>query len=720
MEMRGYSCLLYESVSSILFSVLVFVLVISIWQTSVCLGQGEESAKELEPIVVTDEPIEKSYIVEDASTATKTETPVQDTPQSVQVLDRELLNDQAAIRLIDVFYNIPGAVPAEHTTIPYLLRGFMAEILRDGFKPSSFIAGNISEAVLTNVQRLEVVQGPESILYGNISAGGVINLITKQPLPDLYIAPDIFHGSYDLFRTSLDITGPLLEDRSLLGRLNGSYLNSNSFRDFIKDERVFVSPVLAWYLTPKVKLSFDGEYLYASRMVDEGLVAVGDKVANIPISRNLAEPTDESNLEKYSARITLESQITDNIKLRNSFRYYKVQIHMDDHLSAFLLPDNRTLLRNIIQYELDDDIYTSQNDLIVNFDIGSVPNKALFGVEFIRENFDSFNDTLESNPIDILDPVYGEGPPDPPLLLSINRFGKINNLGIYVQDQITLFDRLYILAGVRYDLIDQDVDNEDSRFPEGFNAKKTDSKFSPRLGVLYRVTPEVSAYGSFVQGFNLTARTGVSVDGKIFDPQRSTQLEAGLKFNLLDNRIFSTVSYFWLINKNFIVADPLNPFFFGIQVDKARSRGVEVNVTAQITPEWNLLANYAYIDTKVLKDDFFQEGNELPGVPKNSASLWTTYFFSKGILEGAGLGFGAITQSNRQGDLENTFTLGSFIRLDAAIYYNRSIEQIGNFEASVHFRNITDERYFVNSESRVFIVPGAPFNVLASLRYYYH
>lgn len=701
--------------TNILIAVLMIILVA---QFSVA-EDDEIKTKELDPVLITDEPIENTYLVEDASTATKTQTPIKYIPQSVEVIDQDLIKDQGATRLRDVIYNIPGAVPGEVSTLPFLIRGFQAEILRDGLTPSRFLFVNRSEEELTNVQRIEAVQGPESILYGNVAAGGIINLITKQPLPTTFVSPELYYGSFDFYRASIDITGPILPDKSVLGRFNGSYTNTNSFRRFVEEEVFFFSPVLSWYITPKVKLTFDGEYHNLDTPLDEGLVAVGSKVANIPVSRNLAEPGDTGMAERYSSRITLESELTDNIKMRNTFRYYKVKVNIDDHQPLFLLPDDRTLIRTATIFTQDDDIYTTQNELFVKFNVGSIENNFLFGVEFVRENFEIFSRAFETNPIDILDPVYGGNTPDPPLLLAINRFGDTNNLGIYAQDQFTLFENLYILAGIRYDLIDQSIDNENPLLQTDFQASQTDSKFSPRIGILYQFIEEMSVYGSFVQGFNLSPRAGLSIDGKIFDPQRLTQLEGGFKFDLFDSRIFSTISYFWLLNKDFVVEDPLNPFYFGLQIEKARSQGIEVSITGQIIPEWNFTANYSFIDTEVLKDDFFQEGNELPAVPKNSASLWTTYFQRTGVLEGAGVGFGVTAQSNRQGDLENTFKLGSFVRFDAALYYNIDFGQSGNLQASVNFRNITDERYFANSVSRVFIIPGEPFNVLASLRYYY-
>ncbi|MEM7008937.1 MAG: TonB-dependent receptor, partial [Thermodesulfobacteriota bacterium] len=508
-----------------------FKLLITILITICCGAHGfaqdsEDNSKELEPVVITEEPIEDSYMVDDASSATKTDTPIKYIPQSVEVIDQDLIRDQGAIRLRDVIYNIPGASPGEVSTLPFLIRGFMAEILRDGFTPSSFLAANRTEEELTNVQRIEVVQGPESILYGNVSAGGIINLITKEALPYTYVSPELNYGSFDFYRAAIDIGGPILPDKSVLGRFNASYLNTNSFRRFIKEQTFFFAPVVSYFITPKVKLTFHGEYHNVDTPVDQGLVAVGSRVANIPISRYLGEPGDSGSLERFTPRITLESELTDNIRMRNSFRYSKTKVRVDGHQAGFLLPDDITLIRTLVDFNQDNDIYTTQNELFVNVDIAGIENKFLFGVEYVRENFEVFSRSFATNPINIFDPVYGGGPVDPPVIIAVNRFAKVDNIGIFAQDQFTLFEDLYILAGIRFDLIHQDIDNEDPVAQTDFQASQTDSKFSPRIGILYQFIEEMSVYGSFLQGFNLSPRTGLSFEGKIFDPQRLTQFEA--------------------------------------------------------------------------------------------------------------------------------------------------------------------------------------------------
>jgi iron complex outermembrane receptor protein len=700
----------------LLYSIYLCFLLIS---GSASWAQDEkDDAVKLPEVLVTDEPLKRTYIVDDASTATKTDTPIKNIPQSIEVIDQDLIQDQAGTSLQDVIYDVSGAVPGDSDVIPFLLRGFRAYILRDGFTGSSFDVINIFEQDLADTERIEILQGPGSVLYGNLSAPGIINLVTKQPLPYFFFRPEVFYGSYDFFRTSLDFSTPLNSDKSLLFRINGAYQDTNSFRDFIHTETLLISPVLSWQLSPKVKLILDGEYFYFNQPVDEGLVAVGNEVADIPISRNLAEPTDKADGKKYLARATLETELADNVLLQNAFRYYKIHGYRNDHAPLFLLPDNRTLERFRRETNLDDDLYTSKNDLFVNLRTGKFLHNLLFGFEFIREDFSVPTTLFPASAIDIFDPVYGVKAPDEPSIF-INRVGKNYRFGFYIQDQISLLDKLYILAGARLDWLNQDIKDTGTLMGEDFDDKETDWQISPRIGILYQIIPELGIYANFSRGFNLILGLGVSAEGKIFKPERSTQYEAGFKLDLFGGRLFSTVSAFRIDKKNAFAPDPINGLAFGVQVDKERSQGIEVDLTAQLTDDWNLIANYAFIDAKVVEDDFFKSGNELPGVAKNSGSLWTTYFLSGGLLRGFGLGAGFITQSNREGDLENTFSLGSFFRLDGAVYYRRQFANYGAIEAAVNFRNITDTRYFVNSTSRVNVIPGAPFTVLASLRYYY-
>ncbi len=563
--------------------VLVFLLILFLpFGVNKAQEKEQESEIILPEVVVPGERREGSYIEEDALTATKTETPIQDIPQSIEVIDRELIDDQGAVQLQDTVYNVSGVVPGDSFLVPYLVRGFRAEILRDGFTFSSTIFLNVLLEELTDVERIEFLKGPGSVLYGNASAGGIINIITKKPLPYLYVSAEGMIGSFDFYRGALDLSVPLNKDNSLLFRINASYRNSDSFRDFIFSERVLVAPVLSWQINPKMNLTLEGEYLYVDQPFDEGLIAVGDEVADIPFSRNLAEPTDRTEFKNYLAKATLETRFNENVSLRNAFQYYRIDADTFDHRSLVLLEDNRTLLRFIFDSTLKDEIYTTQNELNINLKTWSVDHDILIGLEYIRENFDNPARFLPASPIYIFDPVYGiEEPFNPDDVPLIRRSGKLNDLGVYVQDQINLFDRLFVLAGLRYDYLDQSLKDNTSTPDFSFNnIKNEDNEFSPRFGIAYEPIQGVSLYANYAQSFKSLLVNSFTADGSVLDPETSTQYEGGVKFYLWDGRLSSTLALYRITKRNALTPDPVNPIF-AVQVDKERSQGFEFDLTAE-------------------------------------------------------------------------------------------------------------------------------------------
>jgi len=676
----------------------------------------DNSSKLLPEVLVTGKFLRTNYVVKDATTATRTETPIEEIPQSIEVINRDIIDDQRAESLQDIVHNVSGVIPGDSDIVPFLIRGFRAETLRDGFASTTFVFLNIFQEELANVERVEFLKGPASVLYGNSSSGGIINIITKKPLPYFYSSAEATIGSYDFYRGAIDISTPLNKDNSLLFRMNASYRNSDSFRDFVFSDRVFISPVLSWEISPKVLLTLEGEYLYVDKPIDEGLVAVGDMVADIPLSRNLGEPDDESTFKGYLAKASLDTELSENVFLRNAFRYYRTEADRFDHLGGALLPDNRTLLRFIADATNTSDIYTTQNDLIVNFERWSTFHTLLFGLEYIRENTSLPFKIIPASPIDIFDPVYGVDQTfNPEDVIPLSRSRKLNDIGLYIQDQITIWDKLHLLAGLRYDYLDQEI--KDTASQQGdITINNSINEFSPRFGILYKLIKGISLYANYSKSFNSFLFSSFAFDGSILDPEKTEQYEGGMKFYLWEGRLSSTVAIYRITKRNALTPDPINGAVFAVQVDKERSQGFEFDLTAQPLPGWNIIGSYSFIDAEVRDDDFFDEGNKLAAVPKNSASLWTTYRILKGTLDGFGIGAGLIVVGDRKGDLQNTFKLDSYVRFDAALYYDRQIRDIGIVTASVNFKNITDEDYIATSSSRLSIIPGEPFTVFATLR----
>ncbi|NJR65934.1 MAG: TonB-dependent receptor plug domain-containing protein [Leptolyngbyaceae cyanobacterium CRU_2_3] len=299
----------------------------------------QQSRQEPLQIVVTDE-LEAGYSVPNASSATRTNTPIRDVPASIQVVPQQVIEDQQATRLEEALRNVSG-VTFQGTnfgrTSDFAIRGLgggfsTAPILRDGFRVYSFAQGFPE---LANLERIEVLKGPASILYGDIQPGGAINLVTKQPLNQPFYEAELQVGNRELIRPRFDLTGPLTPDGSLLYRLNGLYQHDQSFRDFSTDrDRLFIAPTLTWRMSPDTDLQVSLDYVYDSLPADSGIPAYRGEVAPIPRSRIINEPDGTVTNESLSTGYNLEHRFSDDWRLRNAFRY----IHSSYDYNIIALP----------------------------------------------------------------------------------------------------------------------------------------------------------------------------------------------------------------------------------------------------------------------------------------------------------------------------------------------------------------------------------------------
>jgi len=676
-----------------------------------------EADEQDEQIEVTVTGQQDGYLVPEASTATRTNTPLRDIPQSIQVVPQQVLEDQNAVRLRDALRNVSGVFVGNTfggTVDNFNIRGFAdATILRDGFK-ESFAESGLSLRDLADVEQVEVLKGPASVLYGYVEPGGAINLVTKRPLDDPFYNAELSIGSYGFYRPSIDFSGPLTPDKALRYRLNLAYQNADSFRDFVDSERFFAAPVFDLKLGDRTNLSINTSYLYDRRTLDRGIVAIGEEVADIPIDRFLGEPDDFRRSEQFSIGYRLEHQFNDNLKIRNGFLFLENNESIFNANATELDEATGTLYRDYFDSANEYKIYALQTDLTSKFSTGSVNHQLLFGFDlqrntiegFFRTPFDAFDTSIEDRQtpsINIFNPIYNVRPPDrSSFIFRRDDMTTTDSLGIFLQDQIALADNVKLLVGGRFDTITQELDDElnDSE------TSQSNEAFSPRVGIVYQPIQPISLYASYSRSF--APNTGIGFDGSLLEPTRGTQYEAGIRAEL-NPALATTLAAYEITKTNIATTDPNDPAF-SIAVGEQRSRGIEFDISGEISPGWNIIASYSYTNAEITESEDYPVGNKVPNVPQNKASLWTTYEFQNGGLEGLGLGLGLFYIDARQGDLENSFELPSYLRTDAAIYYRQN-----NWRAAINIQNLFDIRYFETSElGRTTVIPGAPLTVVGS------
>ncbi|MBD2729527.1 TonB-dependent siderophore receptor [Nostoc sp. FACHB-892] len=681
--------------------------------------QAQQPASETpqeQPAAQPDEPIElvvtgeqDGYRVTNTTTGTRTDTPLRDIPQSIQVVPQEVLRDQQVTRLEDAVRNVPGVNQSFNfgPITAFTIRGFTVtetNVLRDGLIDT--MAGQVTE--LSSIERVEVLKGPASVLFGLGSPGGSINLVSKRPLSEPFYAIDATVGTYSYYRGAIDFSGPLDDSKTALYRLNVAYRNSDSFADFFNGgESLNISPVISVDIGERTNLILEGEYIKARESYPSGVPVIGSILSNpigeVSRNRNFGEPSDKIELAITRLGYQLEHKFSDNWSLRNAFRFvyrdYTDLITLPGRLDA----DNRTFNRVDREYELENTYYALTTNLVGKFSTGSIQHQLLFGVDFnSSENLSPIYAEREANPIDIFNPVYGQAKrPGAAVLFESSDRSLTNSWGIYLQDQVTLSEGLKLLLGVRFDTFDRKYTD----FITNTESSGSDSAFSPRFGIVYQPIPAISLYASYTSSFTPPDGTVFFGIDSTLQPERGNQYEVGVKADLSD-RLSATLAFFDLTRTNVSTADPNREGFF-IQVGEQNSQGIELNIAGEILPGWNIYAGYGYIDARTTEDTNLElVGKRLPDTATHSFNLWTRYEIQQGQLQGLGAGLGLFFVGDRAGDLTNTYDVPSYVRTDAAIFYNRE-----RFRVALNFKNLFDVNYFESALNSNRVYYGQPFTL---------
>jgi len=667
----------------------------------------QPTAESEEPIelVVTGE--QDGYRVPDASTATKTDTPIRDIPQSIQVIPREILQDQGIIRVSDALQNVSGANNAGYYQgfSEYLyLRGFGADTYRDGIRSYQNYGGLLETA---DIERIEVLKGPASVLFGDAQPGGVVNLVSKQPLNQPFYSFEGTVGSFSTYRGAIDLSGPLNQEKTVLYRFNTFYENAGSFRDFVNSDRLFFAPKLQLVLSPNTTLTLDGVRFDETRTADDGLVAIGNRPANLPRDRFLGEPFQNVEINVTNFSYLLSHKFNDQWSLTNSFRAQFVNLERYYPLRDSLDEETGELSRLRYFSERKDNAYSTQTNVVGKFSTGSIKHQLLLGFEYTKITEDgTFGDFTPYPSINISNPIYRRLEYPKQGIVDFFREDSLDKYGFYFQDQIELFPGLKLLAGGRFDIFDQNRSEQDLG-EEKQEFEQSNSNFSPRLGVVYQPTENISLYASYTTSFEPSSGTNRNGDGSPFEPETGRQFEVGIKADINRN-LSATLALYDLRKQNVAVDDPNSSNQDDqIQTGEQTSRGIEFDIAGEILPGWKVIGSYAYTDSFVSEDTSGFEGQRRDNVPKNTASLWTTYAFQQGSLQGFGLGLGVYFIGDRFGDLDNSYILPSYVRTDAALFYQRD-----TWKAAINLRNIFNTEYFLGSDGgRLQVQPGAPFSV---------
>lgn len=653
----------------------------------------------------------QGYHATRSASATRTDTSIHETPQSISVVSKDVVEDIGATRLQDALDYAGGVGRANNfggqglTT--FTVRGFTTgEFYRNGF-PINRGYPNMPDA--NTIERLEVLRGPATMLYGRGDPGGTFNVVSKQPLAEPTVTLGSQLDDQGMQRATLDASGPLDEQGRLAYRLNVVGEGGETFRDHVETERYGVTPVITWQATDDTKVIFEGDFMRNNHPLDRGLTRFTNQKGTASRDtfwgdKDVGKLHNDNNM----AQLRFEHLLNDNWTLGGGFQWLDGTLQGNAIEANSLAADGHTLNRNFNYRKLEWTDKDAQLNLTGHFSTGAFDHTLLTGVEF--EDYDYKSIIQRSSAAytsDVFNPVYGK---PRPALTSTPTHDKENlkTYSAFIQDQVALTERLKVLAGARFERFEHEYE---TYVAGGKNWKASDSSVTPRVGAIYDLTDTLAIYADAARSFK--PNTGASSGGVGFEPEKGKSYEMGIKWEGLDRQLSVDAAIYQIDKKNVLTTDPLDPNS-KVAAGQVRSRGFDLNVAGNLTPEWRVIGGYAYVDAEVTKDNTIRVGSRLANIPRNSFSLLNVYEFQDGSLKGLGLGAGAKYVDERVGQTSNTpFSMDAYAVVDLLSYYKVNDKVRLNLDVKNLFNRDFEEGAFGN----FYAYPGEPRTVQVGIAY---
>ena len=667
------------------------------------------------------------------------DTPVKEIPQAVQFLEGKLLDDLNITRL-DTALELASGVSKQNNFgglwDSFAIRGFAGdENFPSGFLVNGFNGGRGygGPRDASNVERIEVLKGPNSALFGRGEPGGTINIVTKKPTFEQGGSFSIAGGSWETYRVEGDYNLPLTD--SVAVRINGSAEKAESFRDTVETQKYTLTPSFLAKLSEKDIFTYELEYVNQEVPFERGVVAIPTVNANgsisynlgaIPNSRFLGNPNDaQTKVEVLGHQAQYQHDFSDDwtLMLGAGYKHTTFEGFSSDPelvLSRQRLDnDGRTLSRQRRYRDYSTTHMVFRGEISGKRETGSIVHNIRIGADWDKFKINTFQTRYrptaadQSYSIDIFDPNYDIVAPTPTTVIQ-NATEIQKAWGIYAQDQIEITEQFKVRFGGRYDDFSQDIDLR----LNGTNPRASYTKFSPMAGLVFEPTSSLSFYASYGKGFR--PNSGVGFDGQPFAPETSKSYEVGAKFVTPDGRLTSTLSLYKMKKDNVLTTDPVNAGF-SKPIGSADSKGVEFDVNAKLPAGFELFLTYAYTDagwaTNALDPNFaapIRKGDPLINIPKHQGNALLLKNFSIGDHE-AMLGAGVTHVGRRLGETATTFFLPSYTIAKVLGSFNIT-EQI---KLSADVNNLFNKKYYASSYSALWIQPGTPrsFTVRASFNF---
>lgn len=711
----------------------------------------QKGTQKLQTVEVTGRK-ENSYKSDRSFSATKIEMAVKDVPQSISTVTKELIQDQQAFRTGDVVKNVSG-VNIFSDYDDFTLRGFRSSVqLLNGLKT---VANYWTQPLLVNIERIEVIKGPAAALYGNTDPGGTINRVTKKPLDVDRKSFSFSVGSFQTYRGTIDMTGPLNEEKTLLYRLNIGYENTETFKTNMGTENMIISPSLSFAPNNKTRVNLDVVYASTESKLYRGQAifgaTAGTQLNSTPISFSIGRASDYLKEKYFSTNISLSHQFSADFSFNFSYLKFSGKENLMEHRTSnsYAVDGDGNEIPTLMQMQTIRRLAKKYNDnltayFVHRFQTGGLKHQLLVGYDFnqasipvggsqetargfklknggfaatyVVANKDNYVLDQHGNPVPNV-PYFNLVTPDYSIANTTEYITQTTATapardgahGMYVQDNIKI-NKFSVLLGLRKEF-----------YTDKYNFQKANERnikqesLIPRIGLVYNLTPNINLYGIFVQGFmpQSSASQANPNTGGPFDPLTSRMYEAGAKGDFLRGRLSASVALYHLEQNNVLVnaQDVNNPDLL-IQRGQERGRGVEVDVNGRISDNFSISANYTYSETIISETtDAKLLGKLKENAPRQQGGAWMKYNIRSGALQGIGFGAGANFVTKRR-TFSDILELPAYVVTDAAVYY-----KFDKIQISVNFNNIFDKTHWIGGYDFNRLFPGAPRNFIATIYY---
>ncbi len=701
---------------------------------------------------------EQKYNNEISTLASKSPIPLKDVPQAVSYVTRELMQDQKAFRITDVVKNVSG-VNQESITGDYMIRGFATgnNAMINGLR----ISKGWTPALISNLERVEVIKGANSALYGYSDPGGTINSVTKKPLDVSRQGISFTTGSFNTIRAEADVTGPVNDNKTLLYRVNLAYQSAGSFRDLQGGKDLLLAPSISYVPNEKTRIDLDLIYSSINARVDRGQPLLGGNGGDSPLHSTpvslIATYSNSYNKEQgLSFLASVNHKFTKNITFNTSFITYTYdRDYLEHRVNNVYAPDAAGKeISNLVEMRLQRGMQKNTNFNLMsylnfNLNTGPVEHHLLAGYDIAKQSTPAgswltslkgaYRNAANTAAINTYDPKKPElylhdkaGNPVP----NMPHFDLANpnytpqdissyftstaqvattmyyTNGVYIQDQIKM-GKLQLLLGLR-----QEFYTDFQNYKKAEEKKVRQTALIPRAGLVYALNKNINLYGTYVEGFQPQSAGIVgdpAIYGGPFDPLTSNMIEFGSKTEWFNKGLTLSASVYRIEQNNILINanNAVNPEFLE-QRGQEQSKGIELDVNGRILPNLSVSANYAYnksIITESANPELVGAGKEF--APHHMGGSWIRYNLIKGALKGAGVSLGANFVTSQKTAQYGLITLPSYTVFNAALFY-----QIRKIQLSLNVNNLTDKTYWLGrGRSTVTVNPGAPRNSLFSIGY---